>query len=68
MGLDFSFPLYNAGESRLKTDGYNQYIEVQIGNDIVPIPIRECVGCGTNTDGTKGVRIIEEKLIMIEPK
>lgn len=35
MGLDFSFPLYNAatGESRL------------------------CVGCGDNTDGTKGVML-----------
>jgi len=44
MGLDFSFPLYNAatGESRL------------------------CVGCGDNTDGTKGVfiHVGNDKLII----
>ena len=41
MGLDFSFPLYNAatGESRLKNDGNVQYVEVFIGNDLVKVPV-----------------------------
>lgn len=40
MGLDFSFPLYNiAGESRLKTDGNVQYVEVFIGTDLVKVPV-----------------------------